>query len=408
MVQFSDLSLFIFKKTLIIKYNRSGREIMTNLDILFNLIKSSLKNEKLDFNSQDELGLYRLIYETGLTALIFNSLKEDSFINEKLYQKLKSINYSFVIKDSIQQEIIKEINEAFNKNKIDHIFLKGTHIKNTYPKTYQRGMGDIDVLIRKDDFNKGIDILKELNYKLESTSFHHHVFKTYNNESVELHQNITSIVEYDNKDFLSNVWGYTYKDKDYLYKLNNEFEYVYILTHLVRHLRSSGIGLRSILDVYFYKSYYKDEIDYNVVSKMLEETNLITFDIKINKLLDHIFKDTLLNDDDFKALSYIIDSGIHGSGTKHDYYIVKKTYETKVLKKSRFNFFFREIFPKRNSIEESYPYLKSYPFLLPWAWFVRLFKKIIKTPKDILNRLRVIKKDKKEDKLNEVYNYFKI
>ncbi|MFA5692419.1 MAG: nucleotidyltransferase family protein [Acholeplasmataceae bacterium] len=378
------------------------------LIILFKLIEKSFKEEKYLFKSTNENELFRLIYENGLTGLVFNYIDENSFANKKIYNKLKNINYNFIMTDIRQENNINIINESFNQNKIKHIFLKGSHLKKLYPKPHMRGMGDIDVLVSKNDFNKSIDILKGLGYKLTSATSHHHVFESIDKETIELHQNITSIVEYDNKDFLKNAWDYANLDNDCLYKFELEFEYIYLLTHLVRHLRTSGIGLRSILDIYVFLNKYEKNLNKELLNQMLVETNLLTFSEKLKKINNIILGNELSTEEDMLGINYIISSGIHGKGLDHDYYIVKKTFETKRNKKGKFRFYLGEIFPSKLRIEESYPYLKKYPFLLPWAWFVRILKQIFKKPKDTKERIRSIKTSDKEEDLKKVFEYFNI
>jgi hypothetical protein len=65
-----------------------------------------------------------------------------------------------------------------------------------------------------------------------------------------------------------------------------------------------------------------------------------------------------------------------------------------------------QVFPPRRHLLETYPYLKKHPYLLPWAWFVRILKLIFKKPKSIKLRLGSLKNDSLTSETKEVFNYF--
>nr|WIF88130.1 hypothetical protein QOL21_06560 [Acholeplasma laidlawii] len=66
-----------------------------------------------------------------------------------------------------------------------------------------------------------------------------------------------------------------------------------------------------------------------------------------------------------------------------------------------------EVFPSKDRIKESYPYLKKHPWLLPWAWFVRILKQVFKV-KNTKKRLKSISNDAEVDSVKSVYDYLGI
>ena len=141
---------------------------MDNKQITFKLIEASLKREKVLFETDDENGLLKILFENGLIGLVFNSIDKNSFKEPKHYQKLKEIFGQFVSKDIQQLALLESLKKLFSDNKIDHIFLKGAHLKFLYPETYMRGMGDIDLLVRKEQFEEAMKILESNGYKFSS------------------------------------------------------------------------------------------------------------------------------------------------------------------------------------------------------------------------------------------------
>lgn len=380
---------------------------MNNNHILFELIEKSFKQEKIQFETLDELGLTKTIFENGLVGLVFQSLDQSSFQVHKYYQMLNQAFGSFVSKDIQQQAIIEDLKKILNQHEIKHVFLKGSHLKQLYPESYMRGMGDIDCVVPKTDFDKAKQILIRAGYTFKSATSHHHVFETIDGNYIELHQSITSSNEYENEQLLNQLWSNVYMDSGYTHKLKPAFEYVYLLTHLIRHIRTSGVGIRSLLDMRVYNNYYYDTMDKETLDGYLKTYKLDVFNQRVMHLNNIFLNQVEPKNDDLEILDYIMQSGIHGSGTKHDPYITKRTFEQTRLKKSRIRYFLSEVFPSRKRLEEAYPYLKKHVWLLPWAWFVRIFKQLFKI-KNTKKRLKSVSSDIDIDTVKNVYDYLGI
>jgi len=371
------------------------------------LIANSLQHKKYTFESPDELELTKIIFENGLVGLTFNSIDKTSFKLQKYYQMLAQAFGSFVSKDVQQQAITEQIKNIFNEHEIKHVFLKGSHLKALYPESYMRGMGDMDVIVPIDVFESAKNILVLAGFKFKSATKHHHVFESIDGNFIELHQSITSSNEYENEELLKTIWDHVYLDNQYTYKLEPAFEYVYLLTHLIRHIRTSGVGIRSLLDMKIYYDAYKSHIDDTSLNTYLETYKLNNFNdrvIRLNKIFTNEVKPEYR---DLEVIAYIMNSGIHGSGSKHDPYLTKRAHEQSRLKKSKFRYVLGEVFPASSRIEEAYPYLKKHPWLLPWAWFVRLFKQLFKI-KNTKKRIRSVSSDEKIDSVKDVYDYLGI
>lgn len=376
-------------------------------ELIYHLLDLSFNKETYKFDSKDELELTKIIFENGLVGLLFETIDKSSFKTPKYHQMLLQAFGAFVSKDIQQQAIIKDLKSLFNAHKIKHVFLKGSHLKELYPQSYMRGMGDIDVVVPLDMFDVAKKVLIKHNYKFKSATSHHHVYETADGNFIELHQSITSSNEYENEALLKNVWDHVYQVSGYTYKLEPAFEYVYLLTHLIRHIRTSGVGIRSLLDMKVYFEYYESIMDLNKLNEYLVTYNLKDFNDKIVRL-NQIFTNQIKpQEQDYHVIDYIMNSGIHGSGTKHDMYLTKRTHEQTRLKKSKIGFFFSEVFPSRDRIKETYPYLKKHPWLLPWAWTVRIFKQLFKV-KNTKKRLKSITNDEEVDSVKGVYDYLGI
>src|SRR5690554_5839118 len=109
------------------------------IDIIFKAIRYGLNNKIIDFNIDNENEFSKAIFENGLIGIIVPNLKKDNFKEEKYYLKLLNALNEYIIVDTKQLFYIDKIKNALNENEIEFIFLKGSHLKQIYPKSYMRG-----------------------------------------------------------------------------------------------------------------------------------------------------------------------------------------------------------------------------------------------------------------------------
>ena len=147
-------------------------------------------------------------------------------------------------------------------------------------------------------------------------------------------------------------------------------------------------------------------MDNTRLTEYLSMTDALVFHNRVLEMNDTIFKRIELTDTTKKIINYILKSGIHGAGSDFDYYLPRRVSTQEDKKVSRFKYVMMQVFPPRRHLLETYPYLKKHPYLLPWAWFVRILKLIFKKPKSIKLRLGSLKNDSLTSETKEVFHYF--
>jgi hypothetical protein len=352
----------------------------------------------------DEHAFYVMVIENGLTGLVYSALNHEC-ISKQLHDKLTNSFYGYVARDAKQLEAISLLNDILNESQIDHIFLKGSTLKKLYPETYMRAMGDIDLLIREIDLKRVHEVLKKHQIKTLSLSKQHDVFEFPNKIIFEVHP--TLYKEFNSKytKLFEDEWRFAKLIDKHLYDFTHEFEVIYLTYHLAKHMDSSGIGIRSILDIGIYLNVYETKIDEKLLKEYLNTANMTLFYqnmIQLNKKYFQFTYDYSIHDgfemeeDTFeKMTAYLIQSGIHGTGKKFNMF-TSRIATTELRKQSRFKFVLRLFFPNFESMVGMYPFISKAKILIVFAWMLRLFKLTFKKTKSSIQKLFKLKVKKTE------------
>lgn len=376
----------------------------------FELIKSSLNNKIFTEDIIDDLCLYAISRDNGLSGMIFNSLDSEK-ISSDVYKRFEKAFYNFYMKDTLQNREIEQINNIFNLYNIDHVFLKGSFLKEVYPASFMRSMGDIDLLIRQRDLQKAKEVMLANGFKHYISVESHECFISENGGLVEIHTRLNSenIDRYDK--FLLQTWDNVCHVDSSRYELGLEYNLVYLLIHMVKHFNSSGIGLRSVLDIGLFMNKYSNELSIDKLMTHISECNLQLFFTNILWLNQKYFEfdfEYLLNgfsqDEEFlnDITNFIITSGVHGRGGNFNRFTCKMTMHARNknnIRKGKFAYIIQVIFPSYRSMRSTYTYLNKFPYFLPFAWLSRWCKLIFKKTKSTFSKIKklFVKKDNIEE-----------
>lgn len=367
---------------------------MNTNEALFKATSLALKQQKIDFDIADEPGFFKLMLNSGLSGIIIPYLETSKYSNTFI-QKTNSTLYAFIHQDQKQKVLIAQIKTTFQQHNIDHIFLKGTKLKQLYPDTYMRGMGDIDVLVRSD-----LDVIKNhfktLGITLESRTLQHDQYITKDDLLIEIHPSIHKDFNPKYQTYFKSAWEHTRLVTGCEYTLTPTFEVIYLVYHLAKHVESSGIGLRSLLDIAIYIEKNYDQIDVKALNDTLTSLNMTKFFqtiLYLNKvyfglevpLLDSSFtmNDALIE----HVTTYFLTSGIHGKGSDFNA-MAPRLAASENKGKSKFKVLLRIAFPKMVDARGMYPVLNKHPYLYPFMMLHRVIKLIFFKRQSSLKKIR--------------------
>ncbi len=345
------------------------------------LVKSAFTEEKtvlsddFDFESAYKIARKHNIVPIIYYGIINSGLQVPAEVMQKFFSDVCQ-NIAVCERQKFEISILKS---EFEKNCIDFMPLKGTIIRDFYPKAEMRAMGDADILIKFEQYDKIVEILQEKGYTF---------LKEGSNELVwskqalllELHRYLVSPQHVDYFKVFGDGWKYAKPAEGYKYKyeMSDEDFFVFMFVHMAKHYRSSGVGIKHIVDIWLYRN-SKPELDEDYIKTRLEELKMFDFYKNILKTIDVWF-----GDKEFDDITYLITEKIFSSGVFGTNESANKSQALKEIKSgketSRIARAFGTIFLPYYNMCLLFPVLKKVPLLLPFFWIYRgiytvLFKK---------------------------------
>ena len=346
--------------------------------VIISIVKSALDGKPcsipadFDLEKAYNVANYHNIVVMMYYGIVNSGVRLESEINDKF---LISASASV---SQVEQQISKldTLFNAFEKNKIDYLPLKGTVIRSLYPKKEMRAMGDSDILIREEQYEQISGIMQELGY----TFFEHwdHVRSWVKRPMlIELHNSPMPLKEEDYYSYYKDGWHLAKQmtSDGHRYELSDEDCWIFLLVHFAKHYRISGIGIRHVADMYLYLKSHPD-MDKDYIRQELEKLQLYTFSQNVLKLVNVWFAGEEPDDITNIMTEVIIGGGSFGDANKKsktDALIERK----KGKNTSRIGRFFKALFMPYRDMCILFPFLKKLPFLLPFMWIWRAIRTVI-------------------------------
>ncbi len=345
------------------------------------------RNKCLNNENADWEKIYELASLHSISPIIYIRLNQNKLNIDKTVYKNLECDFFATIKYSTLQEITAlQMLHILNENKIKHIIFKGFVLRDYYPDKEARTMGDIDIVIEPQSREKVHKLLLNSGYEFDEAGSKKEVFN-YKKNSVlfEIHtkiiqESITSKTDFE--EYFADNFKFASYVNNYTYEFNKEHHFVYLITHMAKHLKFSGFGIRMLLDIPVFINHFKNELDWEHIKKELETLGLCEFTGCVLKICNEWFDtnipngfDVELNVVDIEAMeNYIISGGVFGYHNRN--IDVMRSKNNSII--SIITNMIKLIFPSYEHIAMRYVWagnLLKYLLPLIWirVWFYRIF-----------------------------------
>lgn len=227
---------------------------MTKIELeVLEIIRKTLNNEEIDQISDWNLVLKELKNQ-AVFCLPYSLLMKSNALSSSEKKNYKILCLQSVANNIQLLNAQAKLVSLLQENDIPFVILKGTAAAMYYSHPEYRTMGDIDLIVKPEDFDRAHKVLEkeyELTQKIEDIP-RHATFTNKEGHEIELHKYF-SILN-NNKELDDSI----YKGIE-LCEIHSIREYSFptlppiengmvLLYHIYQHLEESGIGYRQVID----------------------------------------------------------------------------------------------------------------------------------------------------------------
>ena len=270
-----------------------------------------------------------------------------------------------------QVDAAKSLYALFEANKIDYMPLKGCVLKGLYPSEELRSMGDIDMLVRAEQYERIHSLMLSLGCKEGVQSDHEYIWDK-DDIHIELHKRLIPSYNKDYYAYYGDGWQLAKPtDTPHRYEMSPEDTLIYLFTHYAKHYRDTGVGIRQALDLYVYRKAYL-HLDEAYIAEKMTLLQLNRFYANTMHMLNVWFAGAEHTEASRLISDRLFASGVFG--THEDSLqstMLKKVNHYGTVQEVKLLNWFHRAFPAYSSMRQLYPVLNNYPVLLPLMWGVR-------------------------------------
>lgn len=313
----------------------------------------------------------------------------------------------FARRHAMAQMMVQNLEQAG----IDHILMKGYVLRDDYPVPELRTFTDIDLVIRPEDREKSHNLMLSLGFQVKDDW--EPVYSYYRgNEYYEIHTQIMEVdvsEKADYRGYFADAWAHVRPVSEHSFRFTPEFHFLYMLTHIAKHIHGAGAGIRMYLDVAAFIQRRGGSLDWAWIQAQLRELALYDFACVVLAAVERWFgigspvefdpvAEAVLED----FTEFTLDAGLFGHHNR-DGALAKMKHEEQDAPASRIRLLMRLAFPKAETIQTRYTYLQDKPWLLPVAWVHRFVKTREGTEQHLETARQIIQADTEEvDKLKKL------
>lgn len=359
---------------------------------IISLVKSAITGEKAELPEHFNFCQAYLIADSHrVVPLLYYGIVNSGIELEPEVSKcfLASTCKSILVGEKQSCEL-SNLMEAFEANGIDYMPLKGSVIRSLYLKQEMRSMGDADILIRTEQYDEIVPILKENGFTFVKDNqnelcWDKHPFY------LELHRYLVSPTHKDLFKFFGNGWQFAKPAEGFAhkYEMSDEDFFVFLFAHFTKHYRSSGIGMKHMTDIWVYL-HAKPNLDMQYIERALDKLNMLTFYKNVLRTVNAWFDNAPFDDITYLITEKIFASGAFGTKESHVKSNAIKDIKSGETKNARRNRIFKAIFLPYKNMCVQYPILKKLPPLLPFLWIYRILYAVFFKNKALRKHIKVI------------------
>lgn len=230
---------------------------------LLSLLKTGLFNAPIDYSIFANC-YWTEIYELGkIQAVIgvmldgMNSLPLSLLPERQMIKRLAMAVNRIEEKNREHIKVIYKIQSELSLHNIPVIFMKGQTCGARYPNPKHRMPGDIDFIVKEEDFYRCLDVLDSFSNVNRGLVHEHHGMAHIDDIVLEPHYKVhnyqcpssdKAMIDMFRKEIDSNNFFCALEEDNNVRVFSPTFESVFLISHMVNHIYEEGLGLRQLCD----------------------------------------------------------------------------------------------------------------------------------------------------------------
>lgn len=356
----------------------------------------------------DMEALLRLAKAHSVSAMVCMALEQtDAFQNAAETTRLKWLDAKnkAVRKNMLLDAERHQLEKEFAEHGIWYMPLKGSILKDWYPKFGMREMADNDILFDPAGRKQVREIFQNRSYKTVSFGKgNHDVYEKAPIYNFEMHVSLFPgtykelTEQYENvKERLLPVDGTAYQ-----FAFTPEDFYVFVLAHAHKHYSHSGTGVRTLADIYIMNQKLGGTMNWEYVDSELRGLGIFSYERESRELAQKLFgiaelpTKANLSEAEQQMLAYYLGASTYGTIENRTLNQMQKLQPDggAITAHTKRKYLLSRIFPGREWCKACAPTVYKYPVLLPFFWVWRLAVKGVKRRDIAKQELEAIKRER--------------
>lgn len=228
--------------------------------------------------------IYRLAEGHAVLGLLAEGICDDdasAAVRERLWEDSMGI----IRRGKQVNEVLAHVVGLLREYGVETLLQKGQGVAQCYPNPLLRMSGDIDLLVREEDFEKAKELLSQKFPLVEEDHYYKDLHCTFlcGEVEIELHATEFGALNDAARERYREMCREMFREGDFrsydcegvsIRLAPASFDAFYLFLHLVKHYYLQGIGFRQVLDLCLFLKTNDHNIDYNKISTWTEQFGL--------------------------------------------------------------------------------------------------------------------------------------
>ena len=329
------------------------------------------------------------------TAIFANA--DEAAKKQWLEAKNKAIRKNMLL-DAERKAILHEL----EIQGIWYMPLKGSILKDWYPKPGMREMADNDILFDPSGREQVRKIFQSRGYKTVSfRKGNHDVYEKAPIYNFEMHVELYHKIYDTFNEKYADVKQRLIPDAEapYRFHFTPEDFYAFAIAHAYKHYSRSGTGIRTLADIYVMDRHLGDIMDRDEVEQKLTQLGIAEYEQHSRVLAEKLFSavrplaEIELTEDEKEMLLYYCDATTYGT---FDNRVNNRLHELQensedITLWTKLKYCCVRLFPGREFCKYAYPFVYKHPWTLPFFWVWRIVDRCITSKKNVQQELKALK-----------------